>query len=462
MTTPGRQADEGLDHLRRLIAFDTTNPPGNELPAARYLAEVLRAEGLTPEVIEAAPGRGSVVARLAGRGAGQPLLLFSHLDVVAADKQGWDFPPFEGVEKDGYLYGRGTLDMKQMTAMSLMAILACKRSGQPLGRDLIFAAVADEEAGGELGAGYLVRNRPELIQAGYALCEIGGMRIDVKGRIFYPVQVAERGCAWCRVRFEGDPGHGSVPNPESAVARLSQALGRLAKKGLPLHVTEPMRAFLEAVGARQAPHVRLAMRGLLNPATHKLAMSLIDEEQARIMSAQLHNTAVPTILRAGDKQNVIPAAAEALLDGRVLPGQSWETFRAELQAVLGPHAQIELMQWSDPLVYPSDTPLFALIRDVLLEREPQATVVPYLMTGFTDAKHLDLLGIITYGFSPMFNDPDEKFAKLAHGHNERIGVDAFCWGVDTLCEVVRRFCSATSGQGARPVGVGLAPERDWG
>jgi acetylornithine deacetylase/succinyl-diaminopimelate desuccinylase-like protein len=433
-------ADEALQHLKALVAFDTTNPPGNELPAARYLQRVLSDAGLDPVVIESAPGRGNVVARIAGQDKGSPLLLFSHLDVVAAEPEHWDLPPFAAAERDGYLYGRGCLDMKQMTAMSLAAMLEQRRSGRRPQRDLIFAAVADEEAGGELGAAHLVREHPDLIRAGWALCEIGGFRIDIKGRIFYPVQVAERGCAWCRVRFSGDPGHGSVPDPDSAVAEMCRALTRLQRRGLALHVTPPMRAFIEAVAARQPLHVRTVMRGLLTGPTHRLCRMLMDAEQARLMDAQLHNTAVPTVVRAGEKQNVIPSTAEVDIDGRVLPGQTWDAFRAELQAVLGPRAEIALTRWLEPVVHPSDTLLFDVIEAVIGEREPDAAVVPYLLTGFTDAKHLDALGIVTYGFSPMFNDPQERFAKLAHGHNERIGLDAFRWGVDALCETVERFC----------------------
>jgi acetylornithine deacetylase/succinyl-diaminopimelate desuccinylase-like protein len=369
-------------------------------------------------------------------------MLFSHLDVVAAEPEHWVAPPFAAQVRDGYLVGRGALDMKQMSAMSLMALLAAKRSGRRLARDLIFAAVADEEAGGRYGAAYLVEHHPDLIRAGFALCEIGGFRIDIKGRIYYPVQVAERGCAWCRVSYQGEPGHGSVPNPDSALLRMTRSLSRLGGRHLPLHVTPTMRRFVECVAARQRPDVQLVMRGLLHPATHRISLALMEPEQARLMAAQLHNTAVPTVVRAGDKQNVIPSTAEVRIDGRVLPGQRWEEFRHELQEALGPHAQIELTQWLEPLVYSSDTPLFETIRQILEAREPGATVVPYLLTGFTDAKHLDKLGTVTYGFSPMFNDPQEKFAKLAHGHNERIEVSAFCWGVDVLTEVVERFCSS--------------------
>jgi len=434
-------AEEGLAHLKALLAFDTTNPPGNELPAARYLERVLGEEGFEPVVIESAPGRGNLVTRLPGDGSQPPLLLLNHLDVVPAEEDQWEVAPFSAAVKDGYLYGRGAVDMKNMTAMSLMALLAAKRKGLKLKRDIIFAAVADEEAGGAHGAGFLVEHHPDLVRAEYALCEVGGFKIEVRGHLFMPVQVAERGCAWCRARFRGEPGHASVPDPHSAPHRMAQALVRLQKKGLPMHVTGTVRHFVELVSAGQKAPVRVAMKGLLNPMTSKLALSRMEPEQARLFYAQLHSTATPTVIRAGDKENVIPSVAEVTLDGRVLPGQSWEEFHDELQAVLGADADIELIRWMDPLVYPHETPLFDTIRRVVHERLPGVEVVPYLLTAYTDAKHLDRLGTITYGFSPMNNDTTESIARLAHGHNERIGLDAFSWGVDTLCEVVERFCS---------------------
>lgn len=437
-------AEEALAHLKALVAFDTTNPPGNEMPAARYLEGVLKKEGFDPVVIESAPRRGNLVARLKGDGTEKPLLLLSHLDVVPAEEEHWEVPPFAAEIKDGYLYGRGTVDMKQMTAMSLMALLLAKRKGLRLRRDIIFAAVADEEAGGNLGAAYLVEHHPDLIRAEYALGEMGGFRINIRGHSFFLVQVAERGCAWCKATFRGEPGHASIPDADSAVNQMARAIVRLEKKGLPLHATEPVRNFIELVSARQKKHIRAAMKGLLKPLTSKLALSGMEKEQARLFYAQLHSTATPTVIKAGQKANVIPSSAEVRLDGRVLPGQTREEFKKELQNALGPEAEIEMIRWMDPLVYPSDTPLFDVIRRVLNDREPEVEVVPYLLTAFTDAKHLHKLGTITYGFSPMNNQESENFSKLAHGHNERIGLDAFSWGVDVLCEVVERFCAEPS------------------
>jgi acetylornithine deacetylase/succinyl-diaminopimelate desuccinylase-like protein len=433
-------AQEGLSHLKALLALDTTNPPGKEIQAVRYLERVLRREGFEPVVLEPEPGRGNLVVRLRGDGSKKPLLLASHLDVVAADSSGWGAPPFAGQEKDGYLVGRGALDMKHMTAMSLMTLLALRREGFPLRRDVIFAAVADEECGGEKGAGFLVREHPGLIRSEFALGEVGGFRIQIQDKNYFLVQTAERGCAWCRVRFKGESGHGSLPLPNSAINQLVQSLTRLRHQGLPRYLCDPVRRFVGRVADSQKIPVAWALRALLHPLTEWLALSLMKPTQARLFYAQLHPTASPTLLNAGEKENVHPAMAEVVLDGRVLPGQSFNEFRQELQLVLGENAEIELLKWMDPLVYPDKNPLLDIIERVLKQRDPGSIMVPSLNTGYTDAKHYDKLGIMTYGFVPMLNDPQEPIPSLIHGKNERIGVEAFGWGVEVLLEVVRRFC----------------------
>jgi acetylornithine deacetylase/succinyl-diaminopimelate desuccinylase-like protein len=426
--------------LKALLALDTTNPPGNEIQAVRYLERVLRQEGFEPVVLEAEPGRGNLVARLQGDGSKKPLLLASHLDVVAADYSGWDTPPFAGQEKDGYLVGRGALDMKQMTAMSLMTLLTLRREGLPLRRDVIFAAVADEECGGEKGAGFLVQKHPDLIRSEFALGEVGGFLIKIQEKNYFVVQTAERGCAWCRVSFKGESGHGSLPLPNSAINQLAQALTRLRHQGLPRYLCAPVRCFIERVSDSQRLPARWALRALLHPSTERLGLSLMNPSQARLFYALLHPTASPTLLRAGEKENVHPVMAEAILDGRVLPGQSFNEFRRELQSVLGEEAEIELLKWMDPLAYSEKSELLSIIEQVLKQRDEESMMVPCLNTGYTDAKHYDKLGIITYGFVPMLNDPQEPIANMIHGKNERIGIDAFGWGVEVLLEVVRSFC----------------------
>jgi len=225
-------SDMAIEFLRDLIRFDTTNPPGNELPAAQYIADTLRREGFEPVVLESAPGRGNVVARLRGDGSAGALLLMSHLDVVPADPQEWDHPPFAAELADGYIWGRGAVDTKQLTAMQMAVLLALKRENVPLKRDVIFAATADEEAGGVYGMDWLVKNHAGLVDGQYAINEGGGFGVEVSGRRFYVCQTGEKGVCWMKFTARGTPGHGSIPRGDNAVAKLCAALARLSQARL--------------------------------------------------------------------------------------------------------------------------------------------------------------------------------------------------------------------------------------
>lgn len=428
---------------QQLIRIDTTNPPGDERRAADLLAGELAAAGLEPVVLESAPGRANLVARLRGTGAKPPLLLAAHLDVVEADPATWRHPPFSGELADGCLWGRGALDMKHMAAMSVALLARLAREGVRLERDIIFAAVADEEAGCELGSKWLCANHPDLVRAEYALGEVGGFTMYLGRGVFYPVQVAEKGIAWLRARVRGEPGHGSMPREDSAVVRLSAALARLGHTRLPQHVTPALAAFVEAVAARQPRALRPLLRAILSPmlAPRLLAM-LPDRSMARSLAALLSNTASPTVLRAGSKINVIPGLAEAELDGRTLPGQTTADLMRELGAVLGPDVELEVIRSEPPTVTePTESPLYATIREVIARREPDAEVVPYLIPGFTDAKFFSALGAKWYGFAPVKLPRGLRFAELFHGNDERIPVDGLRWGAEVLAEVVHRFAS---------------------
>ncbi|RME20998.1 MAG: M20/M25/M40 family metallo-hydrolase [Deltaproteobacteria bacterium] len=320
-------------------------------------------------------------------------------------------------------------------------MIELKRSGRKLSRDLVFAAVADEEAGGAKGAAYLVENHPDLVRADFALCEFGGFRMKVGKRTFIPIQVAQKGCAWCRAIFEGEPGHGSVPRRDTAIFRMARALERLEKRGLPLQVCDSARDFISCIAAGQPPHLRAALRGLVNPMTHGILTARLPEHQAVFFNAILHPTAAPTVIRAGDKENVQPSQADVMLDGRVLPGQSWEQFEKQLGKVLGKHARLELLKWIEPVAFPVDTPLYDSICRVIASAGGDAEPVPYMVPGFTDAAHLARLGTVTYGFTPMQNDPQEPFTSLVHGHDERISIEAFQNGARMLYRLVEDFCT---------------------
>lgn len=436
--------DHALDLCQRLLRLDTTNPPGRERAAADLLADELSAAGLDPQVLESAPGRGNVVARLKGTGAKPSLLLTAHLDVVEADASQWQHPPFSGVIADGCLWGRGAIDMKNHAAMSVAILTRLAREGVRFDRDIIFAGVADEEAGCRYGSLWLVDVHPELVNAEYAIGEGGGFNIHLAGKTFFTVQVAEKGVCWVKARVRGEPGHGSMPREDSAVVRLAAAIARLGTKGLPMHSAKVVEDFVAALAKAQPLLLRPLLRGALSPLVAAQLFKLLpDGSLTRPIKAMLGNTASPTVLRAGSKTNVIPGLAEAEIDGRILPGQTQESFLKELRDALGePDIELEVMHSLPPVVTePRESPLYDTIMDVMGEREPGIPVVPYMLPGFTDAKAFTQLGTRWYGFAPVKLPKGMRFADMFHGHDERIPVDGLRWGTETLFDVVTRFCS---------------------
>jgi len=433
--------DHVVDLCQRLLRVDTTNPPGNEREAAELIAAELAEAGLEPTVLESAPGRANVVTRLRGTGALPPLLLTAHLDVVEADPACWQRPPFSGDIHDGCLWGRGAIDMKNMAAMSVALITRLAREKVRLERDIIFAGVADEEAGCRYGSLWLVDHHPDLVRAEYALGEGGGFNVFLAGKPFFTVQVAEKGVCWVKARVTGEPGHGSVPRPDSAVVRLAAAVARLGERGLPQHANAVMRDFVAGLAALQPRLVRPLIRALLSPRlAPRVLARLPDQSIARPLLAMLGNTASPTVLRAGDKTNVIPGHAEVEIDGRILPGQTEADFLRELGDVLGPDVDLEVM-WSLPPVVtePRESPLLDAIHATMADHAPGIPVIPYLLPGFTDAKAFTRLGARWYGFAPVKLPPEIRFADLFHGHDERIPVDGLRWGAEVLTDLVVRF-----------------------
>lgn len=436
-------ATHAIELCQTLLRMDTTNPPGRERAAAEVVAQELRNAGLEPKILESARERANVVARLSGTGEKPPLLLTAHLDVVEAEASMWKHPPFSGLIADGCLWGRGAIDMKNMAAMSVAILSRLAKEKVKLKRDIIFAAVADEEAGCDHGSRFLVESHPDLVRAEYAIGESGGYTLHLGNAQFYPIQVAEKGICWVKASVRGEPGHGSMPREDSAVIKLADAIARLGETPLPVHVTPYIRDFVEGLASRQPGPLRPLLRRLLHPAVAPhILKRLPDRALARSFGSLLSNTASPTILRAGNKVNVIPGYAEAEIDGRTLPGQTEADFLRELSAVLGPDVSLEVVRSAPPTTTdPVDSPLFDQIRSSILAREPQATVIPYMIPGFTDAKYFTQLGAKWYGFSPVKMPKDLRFADLFHGHNERVPVDGLAWGTELLFDVVRRFAS---------------------
>lgn len=434
---------EALQYLQGLIRIDTTNPPGNEAEACAFLASILEREGIPFEILESAPGRANLVCRLRGAGSAAPLLLNAHLDVVGVERSRWTHDPFGGEIDQGCIWGRGALDMKNMAVMSLVSLLLVHRHRIPLRRDLVFAAVADEEAGGTFGSAWLVEHHPEQVRAEICLGEIGGFSRTIGGRRFYPVQIAEKGICWFRVKAAGQPGHGSVPIWNGAAARIGRAAHLLGTSRLPFHRTREGAVFLETL-AKHLPVLQGALlRAVLQSSLSNIILDRLfpDPSAARGLYALLHNTANPTILRAGDKVNVVPSEAVLEVDGRTLPEQTSDDLLREVRELLGDGYTFEVFFEMPALSGSPDDPVLAFMERALRRQDPEAIVAPTMVPGFTDAKHYSRLGMRCFGFSPVRMPEGFQFLDLMHGHDERIPVDGFLFGLRVLFDLVVDLCA---------------------
>ncbi|TMB87163.1 MAG: M20/M25/M40 family metallo-hydrolase [Chloroflexi bacterium] len=422
---------------RDLIRLDTTNPPGQELIAIDLIERVLDEAGVSSARYENARGRPNLVARLKGRGEAPPFLLQGHVDVVTTVNQSWRHKPFGGEIVDGYLWGRGALDMKGGVAMMVSAVLqAHGRGGAP--GDLVLAILADEEAGGNQGAKWLVDNHPELFTGiKHGIGESGGVAQHIGGQRFYPIMVAEkRGCQ-VLVTLRGPGGHGSIPARGGAMAKLGALLTTLDSARLPVHITPPVKLLLEGMRDALDEPWKGRMAALLDPARADATLSEIGPMGANL-DAALHNTVNATMVSGGLKINVIPSEVQVQLDGRLLPGFGPEDMLRELRAVIGPEPELEvqLVGPAQPEIDLSQLELFAA---VLREADPGCVPLPYLVTGGTDARHFARLGIRTYGFLPLNNPADFNGATTIHAADERVPVSALEFGARCVFEAVMRY-----------------------
>ncbi|MBI4280369.1 MAG: M20/M25/M40 family metallo-hydrolase, partial [Armatimonadetes bacterium] len=395
-------------------------------------------------VLESAPGRGSVVLRLPGRNDAEPLMLLSHLDVVAADAGRWKFPPFSGALADGCVWGRGTLDTKNLTAMELMAVLLVHRLKVPLARSLIFAATADEEAGGRAGIAWLLDHHPELVTAPYVINEGAGYDVRIAGKKFYTCQMGEKGGCRVVMRTRGRPGHVAFPQRGTAIARLVEALGRLEQADPPMHVSASVRALVDHVASRVDAAATGLMHDLLDPRRSRAAVEALpaDETVRSELYAMLRNTTNVTVVHAGEAVRAIPTEASAWIDGRLVPGATPESFVAELREVVGDGVDLQVEHFNPGTEFSARTPLYQAICDVVAEHDPEASAVPWLVVGGTDARHLvRKMKTTVYGFKPMQQDPQAPRNILIHGDDERTSVEGFLFGTRVIFDLVMRFCT---------------------
>jgi acetylornithine deacetylase/succinyl-diaminopimelate desuccinylase-like protein len=427
--------DETARIARDLIRFDTSNfgsgKSNGETEAAEYVAAYLENLGLTPTLFDAAPRRTSVVTRIAGRDSTKPaLVVHGHLDVVPADAENWSVDPFEGVVKDGMLWGRGAVDMKNMDAMILTSLSDILGSGEQPERDLVVGFFADEENGGAFGSHYLVNEHPELFAgATEAISEVGGYSVDLNGKSAYLVQTAEKAMLWIQLIARGPAGHGSLMHPQNAVTRLAEAVARLGRHEWPLRLTRTTDELLTKVAA--------ILETDITKVGHE-QVAIATGNSSKFILATLRTTANPTVLTAGYKHNVVPDRASALIDVRTAPGDEAATLAA-IAEIVGPDIEIVVSHQDIGLETTLDGDLADHMTLSLLRFDPGAHVLPYMLSGGTDNKALAKLGIRGFGFAPLKLPRDFDFPSMFHGVDERVPLDALVFGRAVLTDLLRTY-----------------------
>jgi acetylornithine deacetylase/succinyl-diaminopimelate desuccinylase-like protein len=431
-----------VELLQSLIRFDTTNPPGNERECIAYVDGLLTDAGMETTIRARDPERPNLVARLPGRGAAPPLLLYGHVDVVTTEHQRWRLPPFEARVEDGYVWGRGALDMKGGVAMMLSAVLRARASGLEPAGDVVFCALSDEEGFGDYGAKFMVENHAELFSdIRHAIGEFGGFTLHIGGRRFYPVQVAEKQLCTLRAVVRGPGGHGAMPVRGGAMRDLAEMIRAIDRARLPVHVTPVVRDMARGIAAALPPPLKLAFRQLASQSRAGVALRLLGDRAARLEPI-LRNTVSATIVNASDKVNVIPSEVGLVLDGRLLPGFGPRNLVAELREVVGDDVELEVVR-HDPAPAEPDMALFGTLGSVLRHLDPGCVPVPLLMAGVTDGRFFSRIGIQTYGFLPMRLPAGFEFWQYVHAADERIPAAAVDFGSEAIYRVLERYGEET-------------------
>ncbi|MBN2392753.1 MAG: M20/M25/M40 family metallo-hydrolase [Anaerolineae bacterium] len=430
-----------VELLQTLVRFDTTNPPGNEAACINYLDDIFKQAGFTTTILGRTAERTNLITRLPGRGEAPPVIWQAHVDVVTTAEQTWQHPPFAANIIDSTLWGRGTLDDKGAAAMMTVAMLRAKAQGITPPGDIVFTALADEEAGGNYGAKFLVEQHSEQFKGErFAIGEGGGASVTMGGKRFYAIMLAEKQICSVRLTMHGRAGHGSVPVRGQAMAKLGHILHTLDRKRLPVHITPTARQMISGISDALPFPQNLVLRQLLNPALTGHVLDLLGEKGEQL-NAGLHNTTSPTIVRGGEKINVIPGEITLDLDGRLLPGFGPDDMVHELRALLGDDDDADIVDIAvtnyEPGPQPADMERYAVLADIIRAFDPESIPIPFLVFGVTDARHFAKLGIQSYGFIPM-QIPDELI-KTIHAADERIPVASIEWGTQVLLETLQRF-----------------------
>jgi acetylornithine deacetylase/succinyl-diaminopimelate desuccinylase-like protein len=427
--------DDPVGLLQDLIRFETVNPPGDEKACIDWIGELLDAYGLEYDTYAQDPDRPNLFSTVSG-GDGPPLLLYGHVDVVPVTGQDWTHDPFEAVIEDGHVWGRGALDMKSGVAMFLATFLRLAAEDEQPPGDVHLLVVSDEEGGGDDGLGYLVEEHPELFtDIDHAIGEFGGYDLELAGVETYPIQVNEKQVCWLEATFRGNSGHASFPHEGTAMGKMSSFVETVDSQRLPVHITPAAEQMFEALADAVPPEQAEQFEALLDPDQTDDVLDAMETE-TKMFDALLHNTANPTIVDGGDKENVVPEEVTVFLDCRLVPGQKPEDVMAELRAVTGQDPEFEVVRFdSGPPSADLDT--FEEL-GAILEAETGGVPIPLLMAGATDGRHLAQVDVQSYGFIPMQLD-DLPFLELVHSGDERVPVDAVEWGTERVYEAVQSY-----------------------
>jgi acetylornithine deacetylase/succinyl-diaminopimelate desuccinylase-like protein len=425
--------------LQRLIRFNTTNPPGSEAQCVNYLRDLMTSAGIECTVFARDSARPNLIARLPGQGRSAALLLYGHVDVVTTEHQHWTYDPFAAEEHEDFIWGRGALDMKSGVAMMVAAFLRAKACSLTPPGDVVLAILSDEEAGGNYGARFMVEQHAEQFTGiRYALGEFGGFSYTVSGRRFYPIMVAEKQCCIIQATVSGPGGHAAFPARNGTMARLAAFLRTLNNHRLPVHVPAATRMMIETLaGALPMPN-GLLLRQLLKPALTDRVLDLMGKS-GQSFDPLLHNTVNATVVRGGEKDNVIPSNVTVTLDGRILPGYTKEDLLRELRTLAGSDVELEVLLHDPGTTQDPDMGLFTTLGGALKELDPEAIPMPLLLGAVTDGRFFSRLGIQTYGYMPMRLPAGWSFIDSIHAADERVPVTALTFGTDAIYRVLERF-----------------------
>jgi acetylornithine deacetylase/succinyl-diaminopimelate desuccinylase-like protein len=429
-----------VELLGDLLRFETTNPPGNEGACIAHVQRLLEDAGAETRVVAKDESRPNLISRVRGSGEAPPLLLYGHVDVVTTSGQEWKHPPFAGELADGWIWGRGALDMKGGVAMMVDAFLRSARGELKPRSDVVLAVLSDEENGGDFGARFLAQEHAELFDGvKHAIGEFGGASMSIGGRRFYPIQVAEKQMCWLRGRVRGPGGHGALGVRGSAMGKTGRILARLDSGRLPVHVTPVARAQIDGMAEALPQPQSLVLRSLLDPRLAEVTLRT-PFPQMRILDRILRNTVTATIIHGGEKINVVPSEIGLELDGRLLPGYEPGDIIREIHTLVGPDLELEVTRHD---AYPAEPDLSQLpmLSAILRELDPEAIPVPLLQAGVTDGRFFAGLGIQTYGFLPLSLPDDFEFTKLIHAADERVPADAVRFGAEAVGRVLERYAA---------------------